>query len=452
MDLSSKPSWSRRNPSTTPLGNERRESASDPPPYYLHDVKSPGNVTFIDPWNSRVPPAHASAIEHNEISPATSMSPPPHRSHNNSDDLPLHIGRLQSARMSRRGSWHRLSVRLVAFGQSEPFWLALYFLFNLGLTLYNKMVLVTFPFPYTLTAMHALWGSIGCYTLHEYGFYSVTLLGFSVLYAVNIAVSNLSLQLVTIPFHQVVRAASPLFTIMLAYFIMGATASRVKIFSLLPVVAGVGFTTYGDYYFTYWGLILTLFGTFLASLKTIVTNLLQNGNPKRRSIVDDKSTARGTGRMTMPGSGLKLHPLDLLGRMSPLAFIQCVIYGWASGELDGVSRFGATHMDSRRLFALCINGMIAFGLNVVSFTANKKSGPLSISVAANVKQVLTVLLAVFIFNLVITPMNMVGIVLTLGGGAWYAAVEYKEKAKKRSLESLTSVQHRPHPVHSNDRG
>lgn len=87
MDLSSKPSWSRRNPSTTPLGNERRESASDPPPYYLHDVKSPGNVTFIDPWNSRVPPAHASAIEHNEISPATSMSPPPHRSHNNSDDL-----------------------------------------------------------------------------------------------------------------------------------------------------------------------------------------------------------------------------------------------------------------------------------------------------------------------------------------------------------------------------
>ena len=77
-------------------------------------------------------------------------------------------------RSSRRDSWHRFSVGFVAFAHSEPFWLALYFLFNLGLTLYNKIVLVTFPFPYTLTAMHALWGSIGCYTLQEYGFYVST--------------------------------------------------------------------------------------------------------------------------------------------------------------------------------------------------------------------------------------------------------------------------------------
>jgi hypothetical protein len=239
----------------------------------------------------------------------------------------------------------------------------------------------------------------------------------------------------------------------------GATVSTIKILSLLPVVAGVGFTTYGDYYFTYWGLLLTLFGTFLASLKTIVTNILQSGNAKKGSTAREGITA---GRVTA-NSGFKLHPLDLLGRMSPLAFIQCVIYGWASGELDGVSRFGATHMDKKKLFALCINGMIAFGLNVVSFTANKKSGPLSISVAgehsdislelnvclymglisglliANVKQVLTVLLAVSIFNLTITPTNTIGIALTLGGGAWYTAVEYKDKMRRASLATLTSL-------------
>jgi hypothetical protein len=300
------------------------------------------------------------------------------------------------------------------------------------------------------------------------------LLGFSVLYAINIAVSNLSLQLVTIPvrirktkidtlltlhlqFHQVVRAASPLFTIVLAYFMTGATVSTIKILSLLPVIAGVGFTTYGDYYFTYWGLLLTLFGTFLASLKTVVTNILQSGNARKGSAAKEG--------ITTERAGIKLHPLDLLGRMSPLAFIQCVIYGWASGELDGVRRFGATHMDKKKLFALCVNGMIAFGLNVVSFTANKKSGPLSISVAgehsdlsfeskcvsfsmrlisalfliANVKQVLTVLLAVSIFNLTITPTNTIGIVLTLSGGAWYTAVEYKDKMRRASLATLTSL-------------
>jgi len=34
------------------------------------------------------------------------------------------------------------------FYDSVPFWLALYFFFNLGLTLFNKIVLVSFPFPY----------------------------------------------------------------------------------------------------------------------------------------------------------------------------------------------------------------------------------------------------------------------------------------------------------------
>jgi hypothetical protein len=61
--------------------------------------------------------------------------------------------------------------RLDKFLQGQPFWLVLYFCFNLALTLYNKMVLVKFPFPYTLTAIHALFGSIGCYILHEQGLF-----------------------------------------------------------------------------------------------------------------------------------------------------------------------------------------------------------------------------------------------------------------------------------------
>jgi hypothetical protein len=49
------------------------------------------------------------------------------------------------------------------------------------------------------------------------------------------------------------------------------------------------------------------------------------------------------------------------------------------------------------------------------------------------------LLAVFIFDLIITPMNILGILLTLAGGAWYAAVEYKEKQRRKSLATLTSI-------------
>lgn len=69
-------------------------------------------------------------------------------------------------------------------------------------------------------------------------------------------------------------------------------------------------------------------------------------------------------------------------RMSPLAFVQCVIYGWYTGELDRVRMYGATQMTRGKAFALLINGIIACGLNIVSFTANKKSGPLTMTVSA----------------------------------------------------------------------
>ncbi|KAL0241858.1 hypothetical protein I308_106030 [Cryptococcus tetragattii IND107] len=325
---------------------------------------------------------------------------------------------------SQYGSTPTVHPAKVPFTESTAYWLCLYFFFNLGLTLFNKFVLVSFPFPYTLTGLHALSGCAGCYIALERGAFTparltqkenIILAAFSVLYTINIAVSNISLQLVTVPFHQVVRASTPLFTIFISTIFLRSRFSVMKLISLLPVVAGVGFATYGDYYFTTWGLILTLLGTFLAALKTVVTNLIQTGG----------------------GGRLKLHPLDLLMRMSPLAFIQCVIYGWYTGELERVRAYGATQMTSTKAVALLVNGVIACGLNIVSFTANKKAGALTMTVSANCKQVLTIALAVVLFNLHITPTNGIGILLTLIGGGWYGYVEYQEKNRKTKVLDRT---------------
>ena len=62
------------------------------------------------------------------------------------------------------------------------------------------------------------------------------------------------------------------------------------------------------------------------------------------------------------------------------------------------------------------------------------------SCVANVKQVLTILFSVSLFNLTITATNALGITLTLAGGAWYAWVEYEEKQWKarRSWNSVAA--------------
>ncbi|TDL19540.1 TPT-domain-containing protein [Rickenella mellea] len=311
-------------------------------------------------------------------------------------------------------------------------WISLYFITNLGLTLYNKGVLIHFPFPYTLTALHALCGSLGGRLLVEHGAYrpkrlafqdEFVLVGFSILYTVNIAVSNLSLGLVTIPFHQVVRAATPMFTMMISYTLLHTRYSSPKLFSLLPVVVGVGFATYGDYYFTAWGLTLTLSGTFLAALKTVVTNILQSTNTGSAT----SSDLRTVHNSVMLSLRLQMSPLDLLTRMSPLAFIQCAIFAHLSGELQRVRRYSAHEMTAFKMSALLVNGFLAFALNIVSFTANKKVGALSMTVAANVKQVLAIASAIFLFNLSINLVNAIGISLTILGGAAYGYVDYYER-------------------------
>jgi hypothetical protein len=67
------------------------------------------------------------------------------------------------------------SAASTGFIGSTPYWLGMYFFFNLGLTLFNKVVLVSFPFAYTLTGLHALSGCAGCYIALERGaFVSLT--------------------------------------------------------------------------------------------------------------------------------------------------------------------------------------------------------------------------------------------------------------------------------------
>lgn len=321
-------------------------------------------------------------------------------------------------------------------------WLIIYFFFNIVLTIFNKVVLGKFPFPYTLTTVHAFSGFIGCLILYLMKFFTLSRLSttenivlvlFSFLFTINIAISNVSLGLVTVPLDQIIRATTPLFAITMNILLDGTKYSVYTYLSLVLVVAGVGFSTFGDYSCTSLGFILTLLGAFLAALKTVVTNKMLTGR-------------------------LRLGPLELLFRMLPLAFIQTLVYGYLSGEITTIYRASpwfnddsivmnssgnltylpGISIDKPLVFKLALNGVIAFGLNVVSFTANKNTSALTMTVAGNVKQVMTIILSILFFNLVVNFTNSVGIILTLLGGAWYAKVEFDRKQESQSSVKLSA--------------
>lgn len=80
--------------------------------------------------------------------------------------------------------------------------LGIWLLLNVALTLYNKAALNAFKFPWTLTVIHASCASLGTLAMLALGKIQLTslsvgdnlvLMAYSILFTVNIAMSNVSL-------------------------------------------------------------------------------------------------------------------------------------------------------------------------------------------------------------------------------------------------------------------
>ncbi len=199
--------------------------------------------------------------------------------------------------------------------------------------------------------------------------------------------------MVTIPFHQVIRATTPVFTIAIYRFFFSNTYNVDTYLSLVPVILGVGLATFGDYYATVLGFFMTILGAILAAAKTVATNRAQT-------------------------AGLRLSAIELLFRLSPLALLQSIAMAYFNGEFSAIQPLlcKPCSLSIRVAFVLLVNAAMSFGLNLASFTANKKTGALTMNVAANVKQVLSMLLAVCFWHLRVGSINAFG---ELAGKAFF---------------------------------
>jgi hypothetical protein len=211
---------------------------------------------------------------------------------------------------------------------------------------------------------------------------------------------------VSVPFHQILRSTCPIFTLLLSRLFYNRTYPTSTYLSLLPIILGVGLATYGDYYFTVSGFFLTLLGVVLASVKTVLSNRLMTGS-------------------------LKLPPLEILLRMSPLAAAQAILVARATGEITAFT--GAVSSGSITglvLLALLGNGVLAFVLNVSSFQTNRLAGALTLTVAGNLKQCLTILVGIVVFDVKVGMTNGMGMVVALFGAAWYSKVELDARGRR----------------------
>lgn len=243
---------------------------------------------------------------------------------------------------------------------------------------------------------------------------NLALVAFSALFTANIALSNLSLAMVNVAFYQTMRMLCPIFTVIIFRAYYGRTYSTMTYMSLLPLILGAAMTTVGEMKFSDAGFVLTILGVVLAAVKTVVTNRFMTGS-------------------------LALPPVEFLMRMSPLAAMQALACALATGEVSAFREALATSQMSSisTFFSLAGNGILAFLLNISSFNTNKLAGALTMTVCGNLKQCLTVLLGIFIFDVRVQLLNGTGMAVTMLGAVIYSKAELDNKKKKQQQQQTS---------------
>jgi len=228
---------------------------------------------------------------------------------------------------------------------------------------------------------------------------------FSLIFSLNIALGNVSLNHVSVNFNQVMRSLVPVVTIFMG-MVVGKKFTWQRVMSVFPIVTGVAMACYGDMTYTSIGFFYTVACVIIAAIKVVAAGEMLTGP-------------------------LKLHPVDLLCHLAPIAMIQCLSISIATGEVFAILKRPELYFtDARPMAMVLLSGICSFSLNITSLMTNKLTSPLTLTIAGNVKQVMMIVISTIIFSTPILPLNGIGIVIVLIGSTIYSCVSLKENNEK----------------------
>ena len=245
------------------------------------------------------------------------------------------------------------------------------------------------------------------------------LLAYTSLFCINILMGNVAVGLLTVSFLATVRSATPLVSVAVTALVLHKQYSQRLVASLVPLAVGVIMATYTEQSLSLAGLAVSFLLVLLSVVKGVATNVLLSGN-------------------------FAIHPMFLLYKAAPVAGGMMLVAAlMADGEM---ARFAALLGSGPATLGLVLaNAVCAFGVNVASFSSNRDSGPVAVTVMGNVKQVLMIYISFHFFHSQISSWNAAGITITLVGAALYSVAKLAddnvERRRAKAAKNVARFKH-----------
>ncbi|KAI6184429.1 TPT domain-containing protein [Aphelenchoides bicaudatus] len=293
----------------------------------------------------------------------------------------------------------------------------------------NKLALQSFPYPLTISLSSLLNNVLYAIPLtrilhikqtHVSSTYLIkTILPISLGRAAAVTTAYFGLQKLAVSFAQTVKGTSPIFTIIISRFVLGERQSGRVYFSLVPIICGVAIASITEIRFDSLGVMAALFSTCIFSWLNILA----------KKVFDETN----------------MHPITFLSINSQLSAV--ILFPlWSLKDGRDMWLKYTTHDNSNQMATnepvistfmmfLVLSGLLSFIQNFCAFLLIHQLTTLSYAVSNAAKRVSVILLSLLTLQNPVTPLNLIGMLISVLGIFVYNRAKHSEN-KKRSTSPV----------------
>ncbi|KAK3362157.1 triose-phosphate transporter family-domain-containing protein [Lasiosphaeria ovina] len=331
--------------------------------------------------------------------------------------------------------------------------IGLWYFFSLCISLYNKWMFdpkkLNFPFPLFTTSMHMLVQfSLALLVLifvpslrpqnghrsdrgqsrHELEpekppmtkmFYLTRIGPCGVATGLDIGLGNTSLQFITLTFYTMCKSSSLAFVLIFAFLFHLEVPTWRLVTVIATMTLGVIMMVAGEVQFDLGGFFLVISAAFFSGFRWGLTQILLLRNPATS------------------------NPFSSIFFLAPVMFLTLIAIAipveGVSKLIDGLRTISSEQGALMAPLIILFPGMIAFFMTASEFALLQRTSVVTLSIAGIFKEAVTISAAALVFGDTMTPINIVGLFVTIGAIGAYNYIKIskmRQEAQESKLRSL----------------